>query len=459
MTMRRYEPRSPLQAIDPQAIFMLFAESPPPVNEGGDQATIVTVRGPLSQYDDWWSDSYEAIRARVEDACQQAAPVVVLRIDSPGGDVAGLFDTARAIRGACDRSGKRLLVHVEGQCCSAAYALATAADRIVSSRTAQVGSIGVIAARLDESRAMETAGVKVSLIASGARKTDGYPCTPMSDEERATFQADIDDLAAEFFNLVAARRHRTTQEIAALEAASYRGEAALNAGLVDELGSYDHMIASLGAAPTAEEKKSMDQIKEALRAIAEDEECSDEERARARRALAALDEEEPAAESDEDNGDEPAEPEKKDDEEPKGAAATGTVSASTAGALAAHGADDERRLAALERSTEAKERKALLEAHGGVPKGLAKLLASKPLAEVRAVLAELPKPRAPKLGDAAATATVAGTRGANQDQASQLPPKESRDMRRAMGLDKQQFGIVQRGNALLLGAPEGEEVL
>lgn len=449
-----------MQAIDPRAFMMLFAATAAPENAVDDAATIVTIRGPISQHDDWWEDSYEAIRRRVDEACQQAAPVVVLRIDSPGGDVAGLFDTVRAIRETCKRAGKRLVAHVEGQACSAAYALATAAEWIVASRTAEVGSIGIVAARIDESRAIGNAGVDVTLIASGARKGDGWPTRPMSDDERAVFQADIDGLAQEFFDVVALRRGVSSQEIADLEAASFRGQAAVDNGLIDELGSFDHLMASLGAENPGDLMDDKEkEARDALTAIAEDEECSEEERERARRALAALDgdEEEEAENGDgddaeDDDGDEGAEDE--DDEEAKAAKASGTVSASTAASLVARGSDVEQRLAKLESRHDAEERDRLIEAHGGVPKGMAKLLASKPLAEVKAILAELPKPKKPKLGDAAATTTVAGTQGGDQSKASQLPPKEAKAMRKAMHMEKEEFGVIEKDNRVFLGAPK-----
>jgi ClpP class serine protease len=469
--MHRYQPRNPLQAIDPKAFFGLFSSFEESENEQRDDVTVVTIRGPLSHHDDWWEDSYEAIRGRVDEACQQAAPVVVLCIDSPGGDVAGCFDTARSIRSACDRAGKRLLVHVEGQCSSAAYALATAAERIVASRTAEVGSIGVIAVRLDETRAMEDAGYKLALITSGARKADGYTCAPMSKDELATFQADIDGLAEEFFSLVSIRRGIPTDKIAAFDAASFRGSAAVDAGLVDELGSFEHLLVSLGAATGETMNDKEKEARDTLRSIADDEECSDDERERARRALAALDEEEDNGDGDEEDSppadEEEAESEEDDEEgaesedddedaedEEDDEKASKAVSASTAGALAAHGSSLEKRLAKLERREAASERKRLIAAHGGVPRGMAKLLSTKPLGEVKALLAEMPRPKKPKLGDAAATTALAGTRGADQGKAAQLPPEEAKAMRQAMGLDQEKFGVVERGNALLLGASE-----
>jgi signal peptide peptidase SppA len=455
MKKHRYQPRNTLLAIDPKAFLGLFMELEDPENDTRDDATIVTVRGPLSQYSDWWEDSYEAIRERVEEACQQSASVIALRIDSPGGDVAGLFDTARAIRAACNAAGKQLVVHVEGQCCSAAYALACVADRFVASRTAEVGSIGVIAARVDESRALESIGVKISMIYSGDRKADGCPYTQMSDDERAEFQADIDSLAQEFFNFVASRRGISADEIAALEAATYRGDAALSVGLVDELGSFDQMIASLGA-ETGVTMSKMEEARDALRAMEEDEESSEEERENARRALAALDGEDEKkdedAESAESESDEEEENDSAEDDDEKAKA----VSAKTAGELAARGSDLERRLVKLERQNEAAERKRLIKAHGSVSPGMAKLLATKPIAEVKSILDEIPKPKKPKLGDHAATTTVPATRGTDPENQSLLPPDEAKALRRAMGLGKEKFGVIKKGNVQILGAPMDE---
>ena len=218
-----------------------------------------------------------------------------------------------------------------------------------------------------------------------------------------------------------------------------------------------------------------DKVLALLRAMTEDAQLDESSRARARRALAAMaeadgeataettaesedddddegdDDEEATAEADEEDDDEDEEAMAEEDEDDEEATA---VSTATAGQLVQRSAALERRLLKLERQQEAQERKRLIKAHGGVPTGLAQLLNKKPLAEVKALLKELPKPRRPKLGDAAATATVSATRGKHQGDAPQLPPQQARSMRRAMGLEQEQFGIVENGDTLLLGAPE-----
>jgi len=468
--MRQYHPRGP-QAIEPHALFELFPSEPPTPNGARGIATTVTIRGPLVQHSGWWGDSYESIRQRIEAACNDPQPIVLLRIDSPGGEVAGCFDTARAIRSACDQAGKRLVVHVEGQCCSAAYALACVADRITASRTASIGSIGVIAARLDATASDAQMGHRFALITSGSRKADGNPHSPLESSELLVHQSEVDALASEFFELVASSRGIKKADVQAFEAATFRGDAALAAGLVDELGSFDHLMASLDAEHTKNRENQMDEEKvlALLRAMTEDAHLDEPSRARARRALAAMaeadgeataettaeseddeegdDDEEASAKTARDDEDEDDQAEDEDDEE-----AT-AVSTATAVELVQRSAALERRLIKLERQQEAQERKRLIKAHGGVPSGLAQLLNKKPLAEVKALLEQLPKPRKPKLGDAAATATVSATRGEHADDGPQLPPDQARAMRLAMGLEQESFGVFEEGNTLFLGAP------
>jgi ClpP class serine protease len=462
MSTHRYQPRSPLLAINPKAFLSLFAEIEEPENDERDDVTIVTIRGPLTQHDSWWEDSYEAIRGRVDEACQQAAPVVVLSIDSPGGDVHGLFDTVRAIRKSCDDAGKRLVAHVEGQGCSAAYALATAADRIMASSTAEVGSIGVIAARIDETRALENVGFKFHLIISGARKADGWACAPMSKDELAAAQADVDGLAAEFFQMVSTARGISTEEIAAFEAASFRGAAALDAGLVDELGSFDHLLASLSGAQQGEAMDEEEKAREALRSIAENEEKSEEDRDKARKALAALDGEDEKEAEDEDEEPESEDDEEEpgaqdDDEDDKAAAAPGTVSAAAAGTLADHSVKLEDRVAKLEKRDRVSTIKSMVATHGGVTPKMAKLVGKMSVKDAEAILAGIEKPKKPKLGEHAATAQPAKpTRGGGEETASQLPPDEAKAMRQAMGMEGEKFGVVNEGNVTMLGAPTSE---
>ena len=143
--------------------------------------------------------------------------------------------------------GKPLWAVANESALSAAYAIASAADRLYVTRTAEIGSIGVVAVHVDESGADAKAGLSWSFVFAGEQKVDGNAHEPLSQRARATIQADVDRLYAEFCEMVAANRGLTTETVRATNAAVYRGELAVRAGLADRVGTLDAAIADMAA--------------------------------------------------------------------------------------------------------------------------------------------------------------------------------------------------------------------
>jgi len=82
---------------------------------------------------------------------------IVIDVDSPGGQVSGVDELARKIY---DARGQKPIVAVSNHLmASAAYWIGTAADEVVVSPSAEVGSIGVFAVHEDMSAALEQQGV------------------------------------------------------------------------------------------------------------------------------------------------------------------------------------------------------------------------------------------------------------------------------------------------------------
>jgi ClpP class serine protease len=86
-----------------------------------------------------------------------------------------------------------------------------------------------------------------TFVHAGAAKVDGNPHQPLSDSARATLQADVDALYGKFTTLVAERRRLSPEAIRATEAAVYRGDQAVAAGLADKVGTLRVALADLGA--------------------------------------------------------------------------------------------------------------------------------------------------------------------------------------------------------------------
>jgi signal peptide peptidase SppA len=228
-------------AFHARASATLDAAAPSFVREG--DVAIVGIDGPLAQRA--WScmgmfsgDGYDAIAQRVRAALADAETrAVVLRIDSPGGEVAGLFDAVATLRADAGAAGKPLVAYADEMMCSAAYALACAADRIVAPATGTVGSIGVITVVGDRVAANEAEGLNLRVIRSGALKAVPHPDEALTDAGIAKVQATVDALASVFAQTVATARALPAAAVLALEAECFLGTEAVAKGLADATGN------------------------------------------------------------------------------------------------------------------------------------------------------------------------------------------------------------------------------
>jgi signal peptide peptidase SppA len=186
-----------------------------------------------------WSGmtGYNAIRANLFGAlADPAAKALVLAIDSPGGDCAGLFDLTDAIA-AIRGKGKPIWAILDETAASAAYAIAAACDVVTVPRTGYTGSIGVIVLHADVSKMLDKEGITVSILQYGARKADGQPAIPLSDPARAALQDDIDAVGELFVSSVARYRNIAADKVRAQQARVFLGDAGVQAGLADRVSS------------------------------------------------------------------------------------------------------------------------------------------------------------------------------------------------------------------------------
>ncbi|MDP3228509.1 MAG: S49 family peptidase [Acidovorax sp.] len=184
---------------------------------------------------------YDGLEAQIKSAIADPdVKGIMLDVDSPGGEVAGVQELGRVIA----NSPKLVWAHANEQSASAAYWLTSAADRVLLTESAEVGSIGVLMAHGDYSRALENEGIKVTLIFSGAHKVDGNPYEALPEAVLADFQADLDQLRGVFTSTVAGFRNIPTSQVLATEARMYRGKAAVKEGLADAVMSFDDAMAA-----------------------------------------------------------------------------------------------------------------------------------------------------------------------------------------------------------------------
>lgn len=200
------------------------------------------------------NQTYEGISAQLTAAAE--SPMVrgvALEIDSFGGEVAGCFELADEIRALSAQ--KPVWAFISAHAFSAAYAIASQADRIIIPRSGGAGSIGVICMHADQSERLEANGVRVTVISAGAHKGDGNPYEPLPEAVREDLQRECEDLRQLFAETVAeGRGDRLTLEAAlATEARTFIGAQAVEAGLADEVdnprAAFERFVAQINGRP------------------------------------------------------------------------------------------------------------------------------------------------------------------------------------------------------------------
>lgn len=211
---------------------------------------MIPVKGVLLNDFSWqdgeWATGYTYIRKALERGLADPdVKGIAFVINSGGGEVAGNFDLVDRIYDA--RSEKPIRAFASEFAYSAAYAIASAAEKITVARTGGVGSIGVVTSRVDYSKALESAGIKVHLIHYGKNKVDSYSSVPLTDEAKARIQDRVNELGEIFVSTVARNRDLDADAIRETEASTFTASQATSNRLADEIGSLDDAVAAFAA--------------------------------------------------------------------------------------------------------------------------------------------------------------------------------------------------------------------
>lgn len=193
------------------------------------------------------SPTIPQIEAQVRAAANDpAVNAILLRIDSPGGTVAGTSDLADAVFEA--RKTKRVVAYISDLGASAAYYVASQADEIYCDTDAIVGSIGVYLVVPDYSKLFEKEGITTHVIRAGENKGAGTPGAPVTDAHIAEFQREVDQLNEMFVEAVSRGRGWTVERASKLnDGRVHVGRYAVDLGLVDAVKSFDNTMRELRA--------------------------------------------------------------------------------------------------------------------------------------------------------------------------------------------------------------------
>jgi protease-4 len=168
---------------------------------------------------------------------------IVLRIDSPGGTVAAtqeIFQKLMKIR----KKNKIIVASMGDLAASGGYYAASACSYIMANHGTITASIGVIAAAPNLKGLFEKLGIKMNVIKSGKYKDILSSSRDMTDDEKSLLQSMIDSSYQQFLKDVSLGRNIPIDDIRPVaDGRVMGGDAALEAKLIDAIGTYEDAIA------------------------------------------------------------------------------------------------------------------------------------------------------------------------------------------------------------------------
>ncbi|MDR1675375.1 MAG: signal peptide peptidase SppA [Tannerella sp.] len=166
---------------------------------------------------------------------------VVLRVNSPGGSA---YVSEQIWKQVFElKKSKPVVVSMANVAASGGYYISCAASKIVAEANTLTGSIGVFGMFPNAAGLFGKLAVGSDVVKTAAYADMGNLARPMTDEEKALIQGYVERCYQTFLTRCSDGRGLSVGEIDAVgQGRIWRGEQALKAGLVDELGGLDRAI-------------------------------------------------------------------------------------------------------------------------------------------------------------------------------------------------------------------------
>ncbi len=172
---------------------------------------------------------------------------LVVRINSPGGNVGASQEIYSGIQRVRRESGKPVIASLGDVAASGGYYVACATESVFADPGTLTGSIGVIMEMPEVGGLLEKVGVRMQVVKSGRLKDIGSMYRSMTPEETLVLQGVIDDTFGQFVDAVAeGRRLPRARVLAVADGRVMTGRQAVRAGLVDRLGDLEDAVRAAG---------------------------------------------------------------------------------------------------------------------------------------------------------------------------------------------------------------------
>ena len=162
--------------------------------------------GLLDREGDILSQVYHRLQLAAEDPYVRG---IILRVDTPGGEVTASDILYNEIVKFRERTKKPVVALMMGMATSGGYYVASASDHIIAHPSTITGSIGVISIFPNLKELFSKVGVEVNVIKSGELKDSGSVFREMTEEEKELFRGIIDELYQKFLDVVVQGRAST----------------------------------------------------------------------------------------------------------------------------------------------------------------------------------------------------------------------------------------------------------
>jgi len=202
-------------------------------------------QGIFDREGDVLSQVYYRLKKAAEDKMVKG---IILRLDTPGGEVTASDIIYHEIMNFKQRTGIPVLALMMGLTASGGYYIASACDYLIAHPSTLTGSIGVISLFPNLEGLFEKVGIQIQVIKSGELKDSGSVFRQMTPDERDVFQKIIEEYHQNFQDVVYENRksHLSLEDLKKItDGRVLTASQALEAKLIDEIGYFDKALKTI----------------------------------------------------------------------------------------------------------------------------------------------------------------------------------------------------------------------
>ena len=211
---------------------------------------VISINGPLTNKSTGWEafcggTSYESIKEDFEALLEEGAKTIAFIVESGGGEAYGMMDTGNYLRRLADENDVKIVSYIDGLSASAAYGLTAISDEIISNKSSEIGSVGVLIRLMNDSKALEKEGYERTFITAGDEKIPFAADGSFRKEFIDDLQYKVDTLYQEFVEYVAEHRNISIEAVRNTQAKTFLAGDAVRLGLADKLMTQEEFYSYL----------------------------------------------------------------------------------------------------------------------------------------------------------------------------------------------------------------------